>query len=539
MIRVLLRNKVVDSSLKGELWTDTEGGCQFIRQTDDGLAEPSWKGVVTELEYRGADLVDCGVEFVHHLVDPSPHQIKIGEPRCPLQGHTDGEQALHHPVMKVTPYALSVIEHTDRPDTVMESGVVDRNARSQSKGFSKRFVLVREVLRTRLVCEIQVAEDLTFGPDGYSEKGLHRRMVRWEPITVFMGTQLVQSKRHRIGDQEPEDASTPWAGSDCRLFPRAQPGGEELLETGPALVEHSEGPVVGVDQRPGLCDQMAQKHGELDVGLHHEHGVHEPTQLLGVAHPVVRHGRHRTWASCRKSAREQAVNARGGWRWHNGGMTIRVFLLDDHELVREGIRLLLESDDEIEVVGEAATAAEAMDRIPLAKPDVAILDVRLEGGSGIEVCRDARSMRPELICLMLTSFADDEAIFASVMAGAAGYVLKQIKARDLIDDVHRVAAGESLMDPRIVARVVERIANPPKADPEIQALTPQERRILDLIAEGQTNRQIAESMFLAEHTVKNYITGLLRKLKMSSRTEAAIYATKLNAAKGKPDTSTR
>ena len=220
-------------------------------------------------------------------------------------------------------------------------------------------------------------------------------------------------------------------------------------------------------------------------------------------------------------------------------MTIRVFLLDDHEVVREGIRLLLESDDDIKVVGEAATAAEAMERIPLAKPDVAILDVRLEGGSGIEVCRDARSLMPDLICLMLTSFADDEALFASVMAGAAGYVLKQIKARDLITDVHRVAAGESLLDPRTVARVVERISNPPKADPEIQALTPQERRILDLIAEGQTNRQIAESMFLAEHTVKNYITGLLRKLKMSSRTEAAIYATKLKAGKDASETPTR
>ena len=216
-------------------------------------------------------------------------------------------------------------------------------------------------------------------------------------------------------------------------------------------------------------------------------------------------------------------------------MPIRVFLLDDHELVREGIRLLLESDDDIEVVGEAATAVEAMDRIPLCKPDVAILDVRLEVGSGIEVCRDARSLMPELTCLMLTSFADDEALFASVMAGAAGYILKQVKARDLLDDVHRVAAGESLLDPKTVARVVERISNPPKTDPEFQALTPQERRILDLIAEGRTNRQIADSMFLAEHTVKNYITGLLRKLKMSSRTEAAIYATKLNAGKGTPE----
>ena len=207
-------------------------------------------------------------------------------------------------------------------------------------------------------------------------------------------------------------------------------------------------------------------------------------------------------------------------------MPIRVFLLDDHELVREGIRSLLESDPDLEVVGEAGTAAEALARVPLAKPDVAILDVRLEEGSGIEVCRDLRSANPDLICLMLTSFADDDALYASVMAGAAGYVLKQIKARDLIEDVKKVAKGESLMDPRAVARVVERISNPPKADPALDSLSPQERRILEHISEGMTNKQIAEAMFLAEHTVKNYVTGLLRKLKMSSRTEAAIYATR-------------
>jgi DNA-binding NarL/FixJ family response regulator len=210
-------------------------------------------------------------------------------------------------------------------------------------------------------------------------------------------------------------------------------------------------------------------------------------------------------------------------------MSIRIFLLDDHELVREGIRSLLESDEEIEVVGEAATSQEAMVRMPLAKPDVAILDVRLEEGSGIEVCRDIRSMMPELKCLMLTSFADDEALYASVMAGAAGYVLKQVKARDLIADVKKVAAGVSLMDPRAVARVVERIANPPKANPELDSLSPQQERILELIAEGRTNRQIAETMFLSEKTIKNYITALFAKLGMSSRTEAAIYATKLKA----------
>jgi two-component system response regulator DevR len=185
-------------------------------------------------------------------------------------------------------------------------------------------------------------------------------------------------------------------------------------------------------------------------------------------------------------------------------------------------------------VGEASTAVEAMVRIPLAKPDVAILDVRLEDGSGIEVCRDVRSIMPQLVCLMLTSFADDEALYASVMAGASGYVLKQIRARDLIEDVKKVAGGSSLMDPRVVAQVVERIANPPLSDPAISSLSPQERRILDFIAEGRTNRQISEAMFLSEKTIKNYVTNLLAKLKLNSRTEAAIYVTKVNTTTSGP-----
>ncbi len=220
-----------------------------------------------------------------------------------------------------------------------------------------------------------------------------------------------------------------------------------------------------------------------------------------------------------------------------GVMTIRVFLLDDHEVVREGIRSLLEIDDDIEVVGEASSVAEALTRIPLAKPDVAILDVRLEDGSGIEVCRDVRSLYPNVVCLMLTSFADDEALYASVMAGAAGYVLKQIRARDLVSDVKKVASGASLMDPRAVARVIDRIAHPPKAYSELSVLSPQERRLLDFIAEGQTNRQIAESMFLSEKTVKNYVTGLLNKLNMNNRTEAAVFATKLKDGTIGPDAS--
>jgi two-component system response regulator DevR len=217
-----------------------------------------------------------------------------------------------------------------------------------------------------------------------------------------------------------------------------------------------------------------------------------------------------------------------------GRMPIRVFLLDDHELVREGIRSLLESDGDIEVVGEAATAVEALTRIPLANPDVAILDVRLEDGNGVDVCRDMRSLMPKLACLMLTSFADDEALYASIMAGAAGYVLKQIRARDLVEDVRKVARGESLLDARMVAKVVERIANPPEEDARYSSLSPQERRILDLIAEGKTNRQIAETLIISEKTVKNYTTTLFTKLKMNNRTEAAIYATKLKADAAHP-----
>jgi DNA-binding NarL/FixJ family response regulator len=208
-------------------------------------------------------------------------------------------------------------------------------------------------------------------------------------------------------------------------------------------------------------------------------------------------------------------------------VTIRVFLLDDHELVRRGIYELLTTHDDIEVVGEAATGDEALKRIPLAHPDVAILDVRLGDAerSGIEVCRDIRSEHPEIACLMLTSYADDDALVASVMAGAAGYLLKQIRGPQLVDSIRRVAAGESLLEPNVVAKVVERLQHP--VDDPLAALTDQERRILDLIAEGRTNRQIGEQLFLAEKTVKNYVSNLLAKLGMSRRTEAAAFAARL------------
>ena len=205
---------------------------------------------------------------------------------------------------------------------------------------------------------------------------------------------------------------------------------------------------------------------------------------------------------------------------------IAVFLLDDHEVVRRGVRDLLEAEPDIEVVGEAGTAASALARIPALRPDVAVLDVRLPDGDGVSVCREIRSRMPEVACLMLTSFGDDDALFDAIMAGAAGYVLKQIRGTDLVGAVRTVASGQSLLDSQAAGRLMASLRQPAKADP-LAGLTPQERRILELIGEGLTNRQIGERLFLAEKTVKNYISGLFAKLGMERRTQAAAYATRI------------
>lgn len=201
---------------------------------------------------------------------------------------------------------------------------------------------------------------------------------------------------------------------------------------------------------------------------------------------------------------------------------IRVFLVDDHELVRRGITALLNAEPDIEVVGEAGTATQARSRIRATLPDVAILDVRLPDGSGIDVCREVRSEFPDIRCLILTGYDDDEAIYAAVLAGAAGYVIKDVHGSGLLDSLRKVAAGRSLIDPSLSKRVVERINESHQSDPRLEALSTREREILPLIAEGLTNREIGERLQLAEKTVKNYISGLLAKLGLQRRTQAAI-----------------
>ncbi len=207
--------------------------------------------------------------------------------------------------------------------------------------------------------------------------------------------------------------------------------------------------------------------------------------------------------------------------------SISVFLLDDHEIVRRGVRELLESERDITVIGEAGTAESALARIPALRPDVAILDVRLPDGDGVSVCREIRSRLPGTACLMLTSFGDDEALFDAIMAGASGYVLKQIRGTDLVGAVRTVASGASLLDPRAASRVMQRMRDKAAADDPLAALTGQERRILELIGEGLTNRQIGERMFLAEKTIKNYVSALFSKLGMERRTQAAAYAARV------------
>jgi DNA-binding NarL/FixJ family response regulator len=211
----------------------------------------------------------------------------------------------------------------------------------------------------------------------------------------------------------------------------------------------------------------------------------------------------------------------------------RIFVLDDHELVRRGLIDLMSSTPDLMVVGEAATAEAALRRIPAVRPDIALLDERLPDGSGIGVCRDIRSSHPDIRCLILTSFDDDEALYAAVMAGASGYLLKEMVGSTLLEDIRQVARGRSLLDPAVTQKLMKRLRAPARQDPITKGLTPRELEIIDLIADGCTNRQIGERLFLAEKTVKNYVTSVLMKLGMERRTQAAVFGSRVRNRRGR------
>lgn len=214
---------------------------------------------------------------------------------------------------------------------------------------------------------------------------------------------------------------------------------------------------------------------------------------------------------------------------------VKVFLVDDHEVVRRGLIDLLGADPDLDVVGEAGSVAEAMARIPAASPDVAVLDVRLPDGNGIELCRDLLSRMPELRCLILTSYTSDEAMLDAILAGASGYVVKDIKGMELARAVKEVGAGRSLLDNRAAAALMARLRGAAEKSDPLSGLTDQERTLLSLLSEGLTNKQIADRMFLAEKTVKNYVSRLLAKLGMERRTQAAVFATELKRSRPNGD----
>lgn len=216
-------------------------------------------------------------------------------------------------------------------------------------------------------------------------------------------------------------------------------------------------------------------------------------------------------------------------------MTIKVLVTDDHEIVRQGLKFLLDAQDDIEVVGEATSAAEAVKRTGLDSPDVVLMDVRMPDESGIEACREIIARFPGTRVLMLTSYADEEALMASIIAGASGYVLKKVKGDDLVANIRRVAAGESLLDPAMVERLFERLRSGKVEDPLVSKLTEQEQTLVHHLAQGLTNRQIAEEMFLAEKTVKNYVSSVLMKMGMSNRSEAATYVARVESSHRDPE----
>jgi two-component system, NarL family, response regulator DevR len=324
---------------------------------------------------------------------------------------------------------------------------------------------------------------------------------------VRVAVEVGQSQRLRLGDEKTEDSPPLREGANLFSGLLVEARGVELGQSGQRLVEDAESPVAGTHQGNRGLHYLAKDHRQGEVGFDQQHCIQQVVEASWIAQGVVGHVTR--------------------LRVHDGSVTIRVFLLDDHELVRRGVSEFLFGHDDLEVVGEAATVAEAMERIPILHPDVAVLDVRLPDGDGVEVCREIRSTNPEVACLMLTSYADDQALFSAIMAGASGYVLKQIRGIELVEAIRRVAAGASLLDPALTARVMERLRTGSQEDPGLAKLSDQERRALDLIAEGLTNRQIAERMYLAEKTVKNYVSNLLAKLGMSRRSEAAAYAARL------------
>lgn len=309
-----------------------------------------------------------------------------------------------------------------------------------------------------------------------------------------------------LTDERPQNALTGGQRPDLRHLARLEALVDELGEDA-VLAEHAERRVLGPGGRPGLGDEPPKELLQVTGADNGRRSFNEVWQAIDDG--SLDHGPRRVPLPSRSMEK------------------LRVLLVDDHEVVRAGIRALLDAEDDIVVVGEAGTVAEGVRRVGYDEPNVVVLDVRLPDGSGVEACRDIRSRFPDVKVLMLTSFADEEALMSAILAGASGYVLKRVKMSDLVDDIRRVGAGESLLDPDMTEQLFSRLRSGPKDDPLLSKLSKQERTIVRHIADGLTNKQIADEMFLAEKTVKNYVSNLLTKMGMSRRSEAAAYVARL------------
>jgi two-component system, NarL family, response regulator DevR len=408
--------------------------------------------------------------------------------------------------------SLSIFQHRELFHALHESRVVDGDARCRRERYRKVLIRCTELLGTLFLAEVEIPEDGVADANGDAEERSHARMVRGEPVRLGVRREIAQAKRFRIDDEESKDAVPLGEIPDGGIGLGVDADSEELAQA-PIVADDAERPVVSPNEFARRLDDPAQHDREAEIGAYDDDRV---DQLLDLRVELCERQRHiLIWGP-------------------KVGNPVRVFLLDDHEIVRGGLTRLFEREGDIEVVGEGGTAAEALSRIPPTRPDVALLDVRLPDGDGVEVCREIRSRHPEIQCLMLTSFADDEALFDAIMAGASGYILKQIKSDDIVEAVRLVAKGQSLLDPAVTGPVLERLRKGPEEDERLAQLTPQERNILELIADGLTNRQIAGQIHLSEKTVKNYVSNLLSKLGMERRTQAAVYAARLEQRGERP-----
>ncbi len=483
-----------------------------------------WGGL--EGEDHRSDLADDAVELGDGRVDDLAG-VTRHERLHRLQLEADGEEALDDRVVEVAGDAFSVGHHGEVADLLEQPAVLDGTHGGRCQGFEDAFVVVGE-RSVELLCGEQRTAHGSVVEEWDDDEGASRQVPRGGTDVRALGAHVIEAERPRIAQDRLEEAGAPPVPAGGIGSLRVGPYRLDDVDGLPARVHDPCRSVLGSGERPGAFGHPSEDGGDLDGAVDAHHDAEEGPELGGVGHRAVRHEgifpcRHRRVVPWCPPERRRTL-----------AMSIRVFLLDDHQVVREGLRKLLEAEDDIEVVGDSGSAVDAPAVAQLVRPDVAVLDVRLPDGDGVQVCREIRAAQPDVACLMLSSFADEEALAQAVLAGASGYLLKQIHGNELVSSIRAVANGRSLIDTTTARRVVDRIRRDQAHADDVDQLTDREREILALIADGKTNRQIGAELFLSEKTVKNYVSNLLAKLGMSRRSQAAALAARIAEHKADP-----